>query len=138
MKRKAVLVRSNDKFIDTEYEPPLKIGWGVWSETVEKPGMTMSHVVIPPNARNQRHYHVNCDAAMHVLKGRLKIFLGPDPELKEGIAEEGDFIFIPKGMIHGFMNLSDSESAEIINCYGGVSHKKAAGTFYIEPVWNNK
>ncbi len=136
MARKAVLVRSNDKFIDTEYEPPLKIGRGIWSESVENPGMTMSCVVIPPGARNQRHYHVNCDAGMHVLKGRLKIFLGPDHELKEGIAEEGDFVFIPKGTIHGFMNLSDTEPAEIIGCYGGVSHKKEAGTFYIEPVWN--
>jgi quercetin dioxygenase-like cupin family protein len=135
MVRKAVLVRGSDKFIDTVYEPPLKIGRGIWSESVEKPGFTMSRVVIPPGARNQRHYHVNCDAGMHVLKGKLKIFLGPDCNLKEGIAEEGDFIFVPKGTIHGFMNMSAGEPAEIVSCYGGVSHKNEAGTFYVEPVW---
>ena len=62
-----------------------------------------------------------------------KIFLGPDPELKEGIAETGDFIFVPKGVIHGFMNLSKTEPAEIVAAYGGVGHKKEAGTFYLEP-----
>ena len=48
MNRKAVLVCSKDKYIDTEYEPPLKIGRGIWSESVENPQMTMSRVVIPP------------------------------------------------------------------------------------------
>ena len=134
MNRKAVLVCSKDKYIDTEYEPPLKIGRGIWSESVENPQMTMSRVVIPPGARNQRHFHTNCDAGMHILKGRLKMFFGPDYDLAEGIAEEGDFVFVPKGIIHGMMNLSDAEPAEIVACYGnGVGHKKDAGTVYMEP-----
>jgi uncharacterized RmlC-like cupin family protein len=135
MVRKAVLVSAKDKFIDTEYEPPFKIGRGIWSESVEEPGLTMSLVVIPPGGRNRRQYHVNCDAGMHILKGRLKVFLGSNLDLKEGIAEEGDFVFIPKGTIHGLMNCSDTEPAEIISCYGDVGHKKEAGTFYVEPAW---
>ena len=136
MMGKATLIRSADKFLDTKYEPPLKIGRGIWSESVENPHLTMSRVVIPPGARNQRHYHIHCDAGMHILKGRLKIFLGPDHDLREGIAEEGDFIFVPKGVIHGLMNLSDTEPSEMVACYGGVGHKKEAGTFYIEPPWS--
>ena len=133
MVRKASIVRSANKFIDTNYEPPLKIGRGIWSESVDNPHLTMSRVVIPPGAKNQRHYHTNCDAGLYVVKGRLKIFLGPYPELKEGIAEAGDFIFVPKGVIHGFVNLSKTEPAEIVGAYGGVGHKKEAGTFYLEP-----
>ncbi len=133
MSRKAVIIRSKDKYIDKVYEPPLRIGRGIWSESVETPGFTMSFVVIPPGAKNQRHYHIHCDAGMHILKGRLKVLLGPDYELKEGIAEEGDFVFIPKGTIHGLINLSDTEPAEMVSCYGGVGHKNEAGTVSVEP-----
>jgi uncharacterized RmlC-like cupin family protein len=135
MVRKAVLVSVKDTFIDTEYDPPCKIGRGIWSESVEKPGLTMSLVVIPPGGRNRRQYHVNCDAGMHILKGCLKVFIGSNLDWKEGLAEEGDFVFIPKGTIHGLMNGSDTEPAEIISCYGGVGHMKEAGTFYVEPAW---
>ena len=134
MIRKAVLIRAKDKFIDTEYSPPLMIGRGVWSESVEMPQMTMSRVVIPPGARNRRHFHTHCDAGIHILKGRLKIFFGPDCDATEGLAEAGDFIFVPKGTIHGLMNLSDAEPAEIVSCCGnGVGHPKDAGTVYLEP-----
>ena len=132
MGRKAVLVRVKDKFIDTESEPPLRIGRGIGSESVEKPGLTMSLVVIPPGGRNRRQYHVNCDSGIHVLKGRLVVSLGSNIDLKEGIVEEGDFVFIPKGTIHGLMNCSDTEQAEIISCQGGIGHKTEAGTFYVE------
>ncbi len=135
MVRKAVLVSVKDRVIDTETEPPFKIGKGIGLESVEKPGLTMSLIVIPPGGRNRRQYHVNCDAGMHILKGRLKVFLGSNIDLKEDIAEEGDFIFIPKGTIHGLMNESHTQPAEIISCYGGISHIKEAGTFYVEPAW---
>ena len=130
---KAVLLSVKDRFIDTETEPPFKIGRGIWSKSVEKPGLTMSLVVIPPGGRNRRQYHVNCDAGMHILKGRLRVFLGSNLDLKEDIAEEGDFIFIPRGTIHGLMNDSATEPAEIISCFGGIGHTKEAGTFYVEP-----
>src|SRR4030042_3206305 len=92
--REAKIIKSKDRMPDPNYEPPLQPGRGIWSESVENPGLTLSVVVIPPGARNQRHFHTNCDAGMHILKGRLKIFFGPDYDLTEGIAEEGDFVFV--------------------------------------------
>lgn len=132
MSGKAVLVRSKDKIIDTEQEPPFQVGRGICSETVEKSSMIMSHILIPPGGRNRREYHVNCDSGIHVLKGRLVVSLGPAIDLQEGIIEEGDFVFIPKGTIHGLKNDSDTEQAEIIHCQPGIGHKNEAGTLYME------
>ena len=133
--RKAKIIRWKDRMPDPNYEPPLKPGRGIWSESVENPNLTLSRVVIPPGARNQRHYHVNCDAGMHILKGRLKLFFGPDHEMEEAIVEEGDFAFVPAGVIHGLMNLSDTEEAVLIASYGGVGSKEEAGVVLIEPRW---
>jgi quercetin dioxygenase-like cupin family protein len=74
----------------------------------------MARVIAPPGARNQRHYHIYCDAGMHIIKGRLRIFIGPDHDMEETIAEAGDFIFVPAGIIRGFMNLSDTEDVELV------------------------
>ena len=121
---------------DLRYEPPLSIGWGIDSSTVERPRLTMSRTVIPPGGRNQRHYHVKCDAGMHILRGSLRYFFGPSHEQIEAIAEAGDFIFIPQGEIHGLMNVSDTEPAEIVTCYGGAGSKDEAQTVFVEPPWD--
>lgn len=97
--------------------------------------MTMAHVVVPPGGRNQRHYHVQTDAGMHILKGRLKMFLGPDHEMEEAIAEVGDFVFVPRGEIHGLVNLSNTESAELVATYNSVGTTQEAQTIFIEPAW---
>jgi hypothetical protein len=65
------------------------------------------------------------------LKGRLKVFFG-SISIEEGIVEEGDFVFIPKGTLHGLMNDS-ATAAEIISCYGELGNMKELGTFYFEP-----
>jgi uncharacterized RmlC-like cupin family protein len=136
--RQAKIIKSKDKMPDPNYEPPILPGRGIWSESVENPGLTLSRVVIPPGARNQRHYHIHCDVGMHIVRGPLKMFIGPDHELEEVIAETGDFFFVPKGVIHGLENLSETEPAEMANCYGGVGHQKEAGTVFIEPRWDKK
>ena len=138
MLRKAVLLSVKDRFIDTEIEPPFKIGKGIRLESVADPGLTMSLVVIPPGGRNRRQYHVNCDAGMYIVKGPLKMFVGPDHEMEEFIVETGDLLFAPKGTIHGLANPSETEPAEMVTCYGGVGHQKEAGTVFIEPRWDKK
>jgi len=135
MVRKAKIIRPKDRVIDKDHEPPIIACRAILSETVEDPHLTMTHAVIPPAGRNQRHYHINNDAGMYVLKGRLKMFLGPDHEMEEVIAEEGDFVFVPAGTIHGLMNLSETEQAELIAAKPGVSHKRDEGTVFVEPRW---
>jgi uncharacterized RmlC-like cupin family protein len=114
------------------YEPPLRARRGVRSETVGAPiKITMQHATVPPGGRNQRHYHVKCEVAMFILKGRLRMFFGPDQD--EGIAEAGDFVYISQGEIHGLMNLSDTEPAEVLSSYSGVGSFDEAKTIFVEP-----
>jgi mannose-6-phosphate isomerase-like protein (cupin superfamily) len=121
---------------DVEYQPPLTVGWGIDKSTVPTVKNTMARSVVPPGGRNQRHFHVWTDALWFILKGSLKIFCGPDHDTKEFVVEEGDFVYIPHGEIHGFMNMSDSEAAELIAVYGEVGHREEAHTTYIEKPWD--
>jgi uncharacterized RmlC-like cupin family protein len=133
---KVRVIRGKDVRIDREYAPPFIGGEGIHSETVGMPiKMTMQRVVIPPGSRNQRHYHVKTEAGMHILKGRLKMFFGPDHEMEEAIAEAGDFVFVPRGEIHGLINLSNTEAAEIVSSYNSVGTPEEAQTVFVEPVW---
>ena len=130
------VIRAKDVFIDKKFEPPVEPLMGINSKTVGYPiKMTMAKSIVPPGGRNQRHYHVATDAGMYVLKGRFKFFLGPDHEMKEVIGEEGDFVFVPRGEIHGFMNLSQTEPAAVIATYDDVGMLEESQTIFVEPVW---
>lgn len=131
----ATVVKRKDLKADLEYEPPLNIGFGLNTETCGDTVLTMGHTIIPPGGRNQRHYHKNTAAGMYIMKGRLRIFVGPDIDLQEVDVEPGDFVYAPRGEIHGLMNLSDTEPAELIFTYSDARNKKEAGTVYVEKPW---
>ena len=129
-----LIIKGNNLEKDLDYEPPYAIGFGVDKNTVENSPILVARAVIPPGGRNQRHYHVNTCAAGFVLKGRIRVFYGPDHDQKHVDGEAGDFFYFPKGEIHGQMNLSDTEPAELIACQM-VGSKEEAGTIYVEKVW---
>jgi len=131
--RKAKVIRGEKLEFEKGYEPPLTAKRGICSRTVENPMMTVTHVIIPPGGRNQRHYHVRFDAGMYLLKGRLRCFIGPDHEMEEFVVEPGDFVFVPRGEIHGLMNLSDTETAELIAVEAIVGNIRKEDTVLVEP-----
>jgi uncharacterized RmlC-like cupin family protein len=118
---------------DVAYNPPFSIRFGIDKKVVENAKVVLAHTRIPPSGRGRRHYHIHCDAGGYVLKGRVRILYGPDHEIEEMDAEEGDFFFNPMGEIHAFLNLSDSESAELIAFYDRVGSTEDAGTVFVEP-----
>jgi len=132
--KKAVIINSNEIKKDLKYEPPLKIAYGIDKHTTETETMTYGRTFIPPHARNQRHYHT-CDAGMFIRKGKLKMFLGPDDDIKEYIVTENYFFYCPAGLIHGLENLTD-EPAELLFTYGNCPSKDDAGTIYVEERWD--
>jgi uncharacterized RmlC-like cupin family protein len=127
------IVYAKDLKADGSFEPPIVALRGINSKTVESPMLTVSHVFIPPRGKNQRHYHINNDAAGYILKGRIKMVYGPDHQMEEYIGEAGDFFYYPRGVIHGLENLSDTETAEMIACYGGVGSIGESGTVFVDP-----
>ena len=134
--KKGKIVHARDLKRIPSIEPPLMNLRGINSKTVESPMVTLNRTFIPPGAGNQRHYHIKNDAAGYILKGRLKMVFGPDHEKEEDIGEAGDFFYYPRGVIHGLINLSDTETAEIITCHGGMSSIEEVGeaTVFVEPL----
>lgn len=129
----ASVIRPAEIDANKAYEPPLMIGFGIDSSTVENPPAAMGKTVIPPGAKNQSHRHETTDACIHIFSGRLKFLFGdPGTERTEEIAEAGDFIHIPRGEAHGVENMSDNEEVHLVFCYPGIPDKEAAGTVMLE------
>ena len=63
-------------------------------------------------------------------KGTIKVFIGE--EKKEYIVPENHIVYSPAGGIHGLVNMSNTETAELIFTYGNCPSKEAAGTIFLE------
>lgn len=127
------VIRPADFDSDTRYEPPLRIGFGIDSSTVEDPPAAMGKTVIPPGGKNQSHRHEASDACIHIISGRLRFLFGdPGGDRVTEIAEAGDFVHIPRGEAHGVENVSDVVPVHLVFCYPGVPDKEAARTVMVE------
>jgi uncharacterized RmlC-like cupin family protein len=117
---------------DTTYEPPLVIAFGVDTHSVGARTITMGRTLIPPAGRNQAHYH-SCEASFFVRTGTLTLFIGD--ERKEHTVTENQFVYVAPGIVHGLMNASETEPAELIFTYGNCPSKEDAGTVFVEQPW---
>lgn len=86
---------------------------GISGATAGATGLSMHLVVIPPGARSAPHMHLEHEAAIYVLQGRVQTFYGPDL-IDSVISETGDFLFIPPNVPHVAVNLSATEAARAI------------------------
>ncbi len=133
IEKKATIINTEAVDRDTQYEPPLIIAWGVDESTTGTKTITMGRTIIPPSGKNQRHYHANCDPAFFVRKGTIKVFIGK--EKKEYIVPENHIVYSPAGVVHSLINMSNTETAELLFTYGNCPSKKAAGTVFLEEPW---
>ena len=107
LKGRVVTVRPEES-IATKQNLPYFVG--ISQETVGAKGLSMNMVVIPPGGSPKAHYHKDFETAIYLLKGRVETWFGKN--LKESmINEEGDFVYIPPGVPHKPINLSETETA---------------------------
>ena len=107
LKGRVVTVRPEES-ITTKQNLPYFVG--ISQETVGAKGLSMNMVVIPPGGSPKAHYHKDFETAIYLLKGRVETWFGKN--LKESmINEEGDFVYIPPGVPHKPINLSETETA---------------------------
>jgi uncharacterized RmlC-like cupin family protein len=86
---------------------------GISGKTAGTQGISMNLVVIPPGGRAEPHLHKDYETVIYILKGRVKTCYGKG--LKQTVINEtGDFLFIPPGVPHQPINLSDDEAAQAI------------------------
>ena len=107
LKGRVVTVRPEES-IATKQNLPYFVG--ISQETVGAKGLSMNMVVIPPGGSPKAHYHKDFETAIYLLKGKVETWFGKN--LKESmINEEGDFVYIPPGVPHKPINLSETETA---------------------------
>jgi uncharacterized RmlC-like cupin family protein len=68
---------------------------------------------VPPGARSRAHYHDNCESAVYMLNGSMRVKWGDHLE-QELTIEPGDLLYVPPRETHVLENLSDSEPAEYV------------------------
>jgi uncharacterized RmlC-like cupin family protein len=83
---------------------------GISEVTAGSTGLSMNLVVIPAGANAEPHVHLGYETAIYLLKGRVETRYG-DKLAKTVVNEAGDFIFIPAGVPHQPINLSETEAA---------------------------
>lgn len=104
---KIVTVRPDVK-IDTIQRLPNYVG--ISEKTSGASGISMNVVIIPAGARANPHYHEGFETAIYLLKGNVQTFYGEN--LSQSCTnQQGDFIYIPAGVPHMPVNLSDTEEA---------------------------
>lgn len=86
---------------------------GISENTAGARGISMYKIVIPPGSSAEPHEHVKFETAIFLLKGRVETRYGARLE-KSVINVAGDFIYIPPGLPHQPVNLSNIETAEAI------------------------
>ena len=76
-------------------------------------GIHLAIATIPPGCASSPHYHVNCESAIYVSKGKGRFLTGIHLEKSLDISA-GDFIYVPPDSVHQPVNDSLSDTMELI------------------------
>lgn len=68
---------------------------------------------VPAGTRSHPHYHANCESALYMMSGSIRIKWG-DQLQQELTIEPGDLLYVPPRETHIVENVSDTEPAEYI------------------------
>lgn len=128
LESKIVTVRP-EQAIDTLQQLPNYVG--ISENTANSKGISMNVVIIPAGAKATPHYHEGFETAIYLLKGNVQTFYGED--LKEScINTQGDFVYIPAGVPHMPMNLSDTEEAIAIVSRNNANEQETVRAYECE------
>ncbi len=110
MEPQVVTVRPKETYITRQQLPNFE---GISSRTAGSTKLCMHIVIIPPAGKAIAHYHNGYETAIYIVKGRAETRYGPNLEFSS-INEAGDFLFIPSGLPHQPVNLSETEEVVAI------------------------
>jgi uncharacterized RmlC-like cupin family protein len=78
----------------------------------------MGQIRNEPGFRSGAHHHGDIESAIYVVSGRIRMRWGE--ELRESAdGSAGDFIFVPAGLVHQEINLSETEPLVAVVARGG-------------------
>ena len=94
----------------TDTKQGLPIFQGISGENAGARHLCLNKVVIPAGAAAHAHLHRNHETAIYLVQGRVETFYG-EGLAKSVVNEAGDFIYIPAGVPHKPVNLSQTDDA---------------------------
>lgn len=86
---------------------------GVSAESAGATGIWLGAITIAPGARTKAHFHERHETAIHVLRGEVEMWSGPDLAVHQ-LVRAGDYLYIPAGVSHVAANRSLTEPATAI------------------------
>jgi uncharacterized RmlC-like cupin family protein len=73
----------------------------------------MGRFRVPAGARSRPHFHAECESAVYMLSGHLRVRWGDS--LQESVElEPGDLVYVPPRETHVLENLSPTEPSEYV------------------------
>jgi uncharacterized RmlC-like cupin family protein len=81
---------------------------GVSAENVGAQALCMHVIRIPPGGRAKAHLHAEHESIIYVLSGAAETWFG-DQLQERALTEAGDFLYIPAGLPHMPVNVSQTE-----------------------------
>jgi uncharacterized RmlC-like cupin family protein len=79
---------------------------GLSQATAGTKQLSMNRIVLQPGTQGLRHQHNNAETVIYVLEGQARTLIGLHGEVVVN-NQAGDFLFIPAGVWHQPMNVSD-------------------------------
>jgi uncharacterized RmlC-like cupin family protein len=81
--------------------------------TADAQNIYMAVLRVPPRTQSRPHYHEDCESAVYMLSGSLRVKWGDHLE-HELTLEPRDLVYVPPRETHILENVSDSEPAEYV------------------------
>ena len=101
------VIRADEREVEVSSGAMSRIA-GVSQGLVGSEGIHLAISTIGPGQASSPHWHVNCESAIYVVKGRGRFLTGPNLETTLDIGP-GDFLYVPPESVHQPIN--DSEEA---------------------------
>lgn len=70
----------------------------------------MSQISVPPGGGPPPHMHQREDESFHIIEGTLTMQVGGDTLT----ASRGDFVYLPRGIVHSFKNAADVTAKALV------------------------
>ena len=105
------LIKSNELEVEISSGTMTRLA-GVSQGLVGSTGIHLAIATIPVGCSSSPHYHVNCESAIYVVKGKGRFMIGE--KLDKALSmEAGDFLYVPAEAVHQPVN-DGTEPLELI------------------------
>lgn len=106
-------------------QPGMITEFMVSSDTCATEHLLGTYCTLLPGGHNNLRVHKNAECAWYLVKGKIReIIIEADGNRIEAVCEAGDAGYINPGDAHQEINLSITESAEMIVCYANPSNER--------------